>query len=385
MPHETVLAKARQFLEGLLQSKPGVTPGCSNDRETAPMIDNQEQIADRGSTAMQAGRDIVVTNGLTYSDVREVALDIFRSNFFQLAGIARDTATQRAEQITEAFLTRLEEEHPQGFSQANEPGFQHALYTVQREHARTGDANLGDLLVDLLVDRSKHEQRDILQIVLDESLATAPKLTEGQLAALSLAFLFRYTQNYGVGDHAALGEYLDKHARPFVANVSRNAASFQHLEFTGCGSVGLSQLSLETILGTVYQGQFLKGFEVADISERKVSVGLDPRLFIKCLNDPGKVQVRANSHENLDKLMEQTSIPAEDRPRIKGLFDHNKMSDEELRAKTVEIRPYMAELFDAWTSSPLKQLTLTSVGIAIGHANVKRLVGEFTDLSTWIN
>lgn len=384
MPREKALAKLKRFLEGRLQSKPGAMPGYSSS-ETNPMSDNQRQSADQGSTAMQAGRDIVVTNGLSYSDVKEVALDVFRSNFFQLAGIARDTATQRAEQITEAFLRRLEAEHPQGFSQANEPGFQHALYTVQREHARTGDPQLGDLLVDLLVDRSKHEQRDILQIVLDESLATAPKLTEGQLAALSLTFLFKYTQNYGVGDHASLGEYLDKHAKPFVANVSRNAAAFQHLEFTGCGSVGLGQVTLETILGTVYQGQFLKGFDESDISERQVSVGLDTRLFMKCLNDPAKIQVRANSHELLDKAMEQIAVPADDRPRIKGLFDHNKMSDEELRGMTIEIRPYMAELFDAWANSPLKQLTLTSVGIAIGHANVKRLVGEFTDLSTWIN
>ncbi len=366
-----------------MQFKPGAMPGYSS--ETNPMSDNQRQSADQGSTAIQAGRDVVVTNGLSYSDAKEVALDVFRSNFIQLAGIARDTATQRAEQITEDFLRRLQAEHPQGFSQANEPGFQHALYTVQREHARTGDTQLGDLLVDLLVDRSKQEQRDILQIVLDESLVTAPKLTEGQLAALSLTFLFRHTQHYGVVDHASLGEYLDKHAKPFVTNVSRNEASFQHLEFTGCGSVGLSILTLEKILGTVYQGQFLKGFEESEISERQVSVGLHPRLFMKCLNDPEKIQVRANSHENLDKMMEQISVPTEDRQRIKGLFGHNKMSDEELRAKTIEIRPYMADLFDAWSNSPLKQLKLTSVGIAIGHANVKRLVGEFTDLSIWIN
>jgi hypothetical protein len=28
---------------------------------------------------------------------------------------------------------------------------------------------------------------------------------------------------------------------------------------------------------------------------------------------------------------------------------------------------------------------LTSVGISIGHANIKRLVGEFAKLSIWIN
>ncbi len=32
-----------------------------------------------------------------------------------------------------------------------------------------------------------------------------------------------------------------------------------------------------------------------------------------------------------------------------------------------------------------KSFTLTSVGIAIGHANIKRPVSKFSNLSIWIN
>ena len=49
------------------------------------------------------------------------------------------------------------------------------------------------------------------------------------------------------------------------------------------------------------------------------------------------------------------------------------------------IRPYMSGVFETWSESAMKNLTLTSVGIAIGHANIKRLVGEFSNLSIWIN
>ena len=48
-------------------------------------------------------------------------------------------------------------------------------------------------------------------------------------------------------------------------------------------------------------------------------------------------------------------------------------------------RPYMASMIDVWENSLMKNFTLTSVGIAIGHANVKKNLGEFTDLSIWIN
>jgi hypothetical protein len=43
------------------------------------------------------------------------------------------------------------------------------------------------------------------------------------------------------------------------------------------------------------------------------------------------------------------------------------------------------QYFDTWDGSEMNQFTLTSVGIAIAHANIKRLVGEFANLSMWIN
>ncbi len=135
----------------------------------------------------------------------------------------------------------------------------------------------------------------------------------------------------------------------------------------------------------VYQGQFLKGFEEKEIADRGISIGLDPRFFISCLNDQSKLQVRANSKELLDKAFEEHAISAEDRAKISALFDVGKMNESEIKDKCIEIRPYMSGLFETWSGSAMKNFTLTSVGIAIGHANIKRLVGEFANLSIWIN
>lgn len=116
-----------------------------------------------------------------------------------------------------------------------------------------------------------------------------------------------------------------------------------------------------------------------------VSIGLDERFFVPCLNDSSKIQVRANSKELLEKTFEAHSTSPEDRARISWLFDLGKMSETEIKGKCIEIRPYMSGLFDIWSESGMKNFTLTSVGIAIGHANVKRLVGEFANLAIWIN
>ena len=346
----------------------------------------QAQDVAEGAVALQAGGAITVNNnGLSYSDVREVALDVFRANFYQLAGIAAETATERAKDITEAFLAKLEKENPAGLAKANDPDFQYALYTAQKAHARIGDKDLEALLVDLLVDRSKQHDRDILQIVLNESLNTAPKLTDGQLSSLALVFLFKYTQNINVGDHKMLGAYLDAHARPFIAKASRNQASFQHLEFTGCGSISMGHSSLESIIGTVYHGQFQKGFDESEVTARQIAIGKDDRFFMPCFNDYSKLQINANSKEILRKKFDKHSIEQADRERIEALFDLGKMGEAEIRDQCIQIRPYMKDLLELWSVSAMPTFTLTSVGIAIGHANIKRLIGEFAQLSIWIN
>jgi hypothetical protein len=338
-----------------------------------------------GAAAIQAGGNVTISVGITSSEARAIALDVAKATFYELAGSAKETANVRVEEITNQVIEKLEKDYPIGLQKANDPDFQYALFTVQKEYARNGDKDLGDLLVDLLVDRSKQDQRDILQIVLNESLSTAPKLTDTHLAALAVIFLFKYTQNFAVGNHQMFGEYLDKHLLPFVSKLSKNQAGYQHLEFSGCGSTGLTGNSLEGILGDVYQGHFIKGFDQTEIANRAISVGLDSRFFITCLNDPSKLQVRANNKEILENNLDVEGVSPEDRAKILELFDLGKMSDPEIKEKLIAIRPYMAEVFETWANSPMQTFTLTSVGMAIGHANIKRLIGEFASLAIWIN
>ncbi len=347
---------------------------------------DQKQSAESNSVAVQAGGDVsIVYAGLTFEDAKAVALDVFKANFHELAKIASEVANQRAMEITEEFLRKLQAEYPNGIGKSQEPDFQHALFMVQKEYALNGDQDLGDLLVDLLVDRSKQDKRNILQIVLNESINTAPKLTSEQLAVLAIIFLLKYTQNHGVGNHDLLGDYLDKHVNPFVDSLVTNTSCFQHLEFAGCGSIQLSSYQLEDVFLNVYRGLFSKGFDESELSERGISIGLDNRLFITCLNDSTKIQVKANNKDVLTNLFDAYSIGSDDREKISTLLDLNLMTQDEVRDKCIHIRPYMEGLFEAWNNSSMRSFTLTSVGMSIGHANLKRLIGEFADLSIWIN
>lgn len=357
------------------------------------MLDKkQNQQVEAEGIALQGGRDVTlnVTNtGLSYSDVKAIARDealaLFIENFPKLQGEAMVLAATRGEEITENFFAKLLEENPSGIQQAKSPDFQDALFTVQKEYAKAGDEDLGQLLVDLLVDRTKTEGRNILQIVLNESLHTAPKLTSEHLAVLAVTFFFRRTRNAGIGNLESLKVNLSKNIEHFAKLMPTKDGTFEHLQFTGCGSVSMGSINLEQIFQHTYCGLFNKGFEENRILELGITLGNDPRFFIPCLNDFTKIQVRGVEKGSLKDWLVENNISTDDQQKIESLFQENLMSEQEIKVKIIEACPFMDSIFTAWASTKMQNFELTSVGMAIGHANIKRLAGEFTDLSIWIN
>lgn len=344
----------------------------------------QDQTSGDNSTNIQAGGAVTIHQGLTYADARQIALDVFKGNFLQLAGEAADVARKRAEEITETFLAQLQKQHQAGVSQAKEPDFQHALFTVQKEYARCGDKELGDLLVDLLVDRAKQDSRSILQIVLNESLVVAPKLTPDQLAALSIVFLFKYTVNNGLGNQNAFHGYLDRFVQPFAGLLEKKAACYQHLEYSGCGTVGIGSIALEEIIRRNYPGLFSVGFDEAQFQAKQMTIPFAHPMICPCLNEPGKKQINALNEDALKSEASRSGVPADDVPKLIALQNEHLMSEDQIRTKVIQARAYMDKVFDTWKVT-MSHFTLTSVGIAIGHANIKKNAGEFTNLSIWIN
>ena len=348
---------------------------------------SQTQSVESDGVAQQAGRDLTIHNhGLSYTEAKEVALDVFRANFVQLVGEAREAARVRAEEITERFLKKLQAENPAGLNKANDPDFQYSLYNVQREYARTADNDLGNLLVDLLVDRTKQNQRDMLQIVLNESILVAPKITDQQLAVLSVLFFFLHASMPHVGNHEQFGIQLDRFVKPFVGNLPKGEAAYQHLQFAGCGSLqSMVANSLVAIIKEKYQGLFMSGFDSSEISSCSFAYQQGQRFTTACINNSFRIQTIGLNQTDFDSYMSGAAISDSDKATLKNLFSKNVMSDQELQAKCISIRSYMSELFDAWQKSGLQRFFLTSVGIALGHANIKRMTGEFADLRVWIN
>jgi len=101
------------------------------------MIDKttQKQGSGDNSTNLQ-GKEIVINQGISYSDAKEIALDVFKGNFLQLKEEAAIIAQNRAEEITEDFLNHLNDRNPEAIKEFEQPAMQDALFTAQKEYLK---------------------------------------------------------------------------------------------------------------------------------------------------------------------------------------------------------------------------------------------------------
>lgn len=322
-----------------------------------------------------------VSVGVSYTEARQIAMDVFEANFYRISEMAANEAKERAEKFLDNYLSKLEADTSSVLTEIQNPDMQYSIFTAQKEFARTGDQELGDLLVQLLVDRTKEDKRSLIQVVLNESLEVAPKLMPDQMDVLSLVFLIKYTIYNGMESLQGLGFYIDKFIIPFTPNLNKKMSTYQHLEFASCGNISLSELKVESKFLNKYSGFFSKGLS----EEQLESIPENAKdMLIPCLHNVEKFQFSALNNEVLDGLLQQRSVSDEDKNRIKTLFQTERMTENEVKEYLLKLRPNLATLFDVWDNSSMKNMTLTSVGITIAHANIQRKIGEKFDLSIWI-
>lgn len=350
------------------------------------MAEKQQQKAGDQSTNVQAGA--IIVQGVSYDDARQIALDLYEANFARLAEQAADIARSRVESIIDRFLADLAERHPAGLESAYDPDMQYALLTAQRAYARSGDDDLQDILVDLLVERTKERDRSILQIVLNESIEVVAKLTTAQLAVLSTVFLLHYTRWENLASLDDFRTTLTRAICPFVPMLTDSATCYRHIEYVGCGTKGprdIGAIYVAQVFKRRYPGMFSQGFTEDDIGLLPTDPASVREMLIPCFHDPTKLQVNGIDDAAINRRAKDLGLDNQSLRALHQLHVSSQMNDSTAQKVLVDLVPCFAQLNAVWLNAAMSSLTLTSVGIAIAHANVRRVTGDDSDLSIWIN
>jgi hypothetical protein len=348
----------------------------------------QKQEGGDDSINLQAGHDNIIINGLSYTETKEVVKDeaqkVFKENSLKLAEDAYKLVLERSDEFLDCFLHKLEKRNPESIQELKKPSMQYSLYKAQVEYSKTGDKALSSLLEDILVERAQNSQRDLLQIVLEQSIEIAPKLTEDQFDSLSLIFLLKYTKNQGIVSIAALNNYFTNNIFPFIDNVSKENSRYQHIVFSGCGNILVAR-KIEQIIREQYAGLFFKSFTKDEFENKfKIEISRLGNCIIPHLQEPNKLQLNGNDSSIFETLISKIEIEENVKKEIKNFYKNNLKPENEVREILLGLGTKMAKLFDIWDNSGMAAMNLTSVGIAIGHANIQRKTKNRIDLRIWI-
>lgn len=348
---------------------------------------NQKQKGGDKSTNLQAQK-INIYQGISYQDAKQIALDVFKSNFLELSQAAADLAIQRAEEFTDKFLEVLQDRNPKAIENVDKPSLQYALYSAQKDFAKTGDEDLLNTLVDILVDVSGEKERTLKYIVLEESLSTAPKLTAGQLDILSLVFIVTEAKFNRMGSFQLMDEFLTKHIMPFAENIQSVNSLYNHLIYTGCCNSRhfvIGNEKMEDYFIDKYRGLFQVGFSKEEFLQKfEEDEGVFNQVTCPCLQNNEIFQIDSVSVYDLDKECEALGITLDIKNRLVQFFISNTMKKEDVKIFLIKRHPWISDVLEKWEESMLQLITLTSVGIAIGQANFRRKTGVPIDLEIWI-
>lgn len=346
-------------------------------------ISKRSQQGGDNSVNIQA-EQVSINTGLTIAHVKEIAIEVFEGNFYKLTGLARETADKRAREITDQFIQELAEKNPAGMQAAEDPDFQHSLFTAQKEYARCGDKELGDILVDILVDRTKQEERSLLQIVLNESLSVAPKLNSEQLDILACCFNVGYTRRVNIENIAMFTDYLNNGILIFSDPINSKRSNYNHIEFVGCASIRTGKRDLIKILTKSYQAIFCKGYPreaIKAIEDREPNIS---HVHIPSLHDSALIQAGGMDDDTIKKMCSDRGISEESVNQLIQINKQYLMNQQEVREFLGKICPRFPQFLDDAASSPFNSMELSSVGIAIAHAHSRKKAGFDADLSIWI-
>jgi hypothetical protein len=285
----------------------------------------QEITAGDSSTNIQGYSVTVNQNGLTYSDVKHIAIDVFKANFLELSEDAKATAVQRAEELVENFLANIEKEFSTLAHKVQEPDIQYAIVNAQIHYARNGQRETLDLLTDLLKARFESNETSFKSVVINESIDALSKLTLNHIRFITVLFLVK---NCKLSKVRTLIENINNLFPEDISNIQKNISFFEHLMYAGITTNDVSTLSHQNL-----------------------------EYFIR-LNYPDELteKIHGSTLEVLD-------------PPVRKQFIIDQISES---------------AFNKWNNSLLKDYTVTSVGKAIAVSYYNSIMKAKVNLDIWI-
>ncbi len=325
--------------------------------------------------------------GVSVNEARQIALDVFKANFYEFSESAARKALERAEEITDDFIEQFYSRIPHLKEKLQEPSVQATMFSAQKEYAKVGDKDLKEQLLDLLIQRIDSDERSLKQIVLDEAITIIPKLTQDQIDSLTLIFSAIYYNLNRIVDLPSLVNYLNNELLCFYPKNGTSFSFFTHLQFTGCCTIlseGSSYKPFNEILKNGCKAFFIKGFtEKEFIDEFGEEAGNLRFLIMRCVHNPNLIQFNPLNDRVFESIITSQNL-GQLGNRAMNFQNRFEMNEQEMIDFLSSLNGLFGKFLEDWNKKDFKTIRPTSVGLAIAILNYSRVTGEDVPIEFFI-
>lgn len=150
---------------------------------------------------------------------------------------AEQTAERRYKELREDIIKEFARSDSSARAEAfSDPDYQFVLRDAHETYARSGQAELRDELVRLLIERSKQPSGSRSALILNDAIRVSKSLTYEELSILAVVFMIKYVTVTAFNLDAVASRYEFMLA-PFVDNLTEEVFSFEYLESLGCMTI----------------------------------------------------------------------------------------------------------------------------------------------------
>ena len=214
------------------------------------MRNKQDASGGDNSTVNQAGGDVnlstTINYGMGYTEAKDLFMDLFHIEFMKLGKDVEHLINERAEKIVVDYLNKLVQEDPNLIQNTKNPDIRYDIIEAQKAYARLGDQEMADLLVKILVERTKSTENTFKNIALNESLSVIPKLTSKQIDVITLIYLVRY-YSFVPTFKMPFDFYYQTLVNFLAVEIPNSEMFYQHLQYSGCLSISIGSSSFASI------------------------------------------------------------------------------------------------------------------------------------------
>lgn len=188
--------------------------------------------------------------GLTYSEAKDLFVDLFKLNFPKFQAIAAAEASKNIENFSKRFAERLNAKQIIIDDDLSTPDFHFNLYKAIEISARFNNDLLHSFLAELLVKRISNDKNDTIKTILSESIISIGKISLNQLKMLTFSFVFLgYWTRLKIKTWQEFNDYIKEYIQPFM-DYNYKEIDILHLDYSGCVNIdyGFGRPSLSQII-----------------------------------------------------------------------------------------------------------------------------------------